>query len=397
MSEKLDKIKDRINEIKREKDELKERYDYVSLQVKKETDKNSKDIDFLKNELAAIAGRTQGREEKLSDVRSFMISLQKSLAELESRQAAIRIKLDEDVKLAGRELNSQLNERMKAISTNIAGQTKEMLDKDLKDARTIKDNAGKLIEKNSNYEKQLSGLSSSVNAINKSLYELSGRYDALKNAMNEKIGDMEKQMNKELLKVKELESRLDKDVKDFEKFAGDQKSRTKEFEATVAGKIDMFSVKKENLKRDFEALSNDFKNVAGRIESLKEKDSFFDNRVKNAEMGLENVKKITEEKLARLGDEQKTFNDSVVSRLNEASDKIIARLSRNEEKTTAEIFKEDEEIKLFRAHMTQFINDFVNNYEKRFEKMKSDIDQTLVVIEQRTREQAKQSRAMIVE
>lgn len=397
MSEKLDKIKDRINEIKREKEELRGRYDYLVGQVKKESDKNSKDIEFLKNELASILEKAESKEEKLSSIRSFMISLQKSIAGLESRQAAMRVKLDEDVKLTGRELNSQLTERAKAINATLAAQTKDMIDKSLKDAQAIKDSAKKTMEKNAEYEKEIARLTNNINSINKSLYELAGKNEALKNQISDKIGEIEKAMNSELMKVRELEARLNKDVKDFEKFANEQKTRMKEFEATVAGKIDMFAVKKENLKRDFEALMNNFKNVAGRIESLKEKDSFFDNRLKNAELGLENLKKLTDEKILRLGDEQKAFNEGVIARLNEASDKIVAKLSHNEDKTTSELVKQADDIKVFRAHMTQFINDFVNNYEKRFEKMKNDIDQTLIMIEQRAKEQAKQPRAMIVE
>jgi predicted nuclease with TOPRIM domain len=171
----------------------------------------------------------------------------------------------------------------------------------------------------------------------------------------------------------------------------------KEFETSVAGKIDMFAVKKENLKRDFEALMNDFKNVAGRIESLREKNSYFDNRLKNTEVGLENLKKWSDERVTKLMDDQKVFNESVVAKLNDASDKIVVRLSQSEEKTTTELVKEADEIKIFRAHMTQFINDFVTNYEKRFEKMKANMDQAIAMLEHDTKEQAKQPRAMIFE
>lgn len=171
----------------------------------------------------------------------------------------------------------------------------------------------------------------------------------------------------------------------------------KEFEASVAGKIDMFAVKKENLKHDFEALMNDFKNVAGRIESLREKNSYFDNRLKGSEVGIENLKKWSDEKITKLVDDQKAFNEGVVAKLNDASNKIISRLSHNEEKTATELVKEADEIKVFRAHTTQFINDFVTNYEKRFEKMKNDMDQAIAMLEQNTKEQAKQPRAMIFE
>lgn len=216
MNEKLDKIKERINEIKRDKEELREKYEYTVEQLKKSNDKNVKDIEYLKNELAGMSGKSEMKEEKLSSVRSFMISLQKSIANLESRQAAMRIKMDEDVKLATRELNSQLTERTKAINATLMAQVKDGADKNLRDTLLIKDSAKKIMEKNMEYEKEFARLSGNVNSINKSLYELAGRSDALKNTINEKIGNIEKEMNNELLKVRELEARLNKDVKDFE-------------------------------------------------------------------------------------------------------------------------------------------------------------------------------------
>jgi chromosome segregation ATPase len=397
MNEKLDKIKERINEIKREKEELHEKHEYLVEQLKKTTDKNTSDIEFLKNELASMTGKSETKDEKLSSIRSFMISLEKSIASLESRQAAMRMKLEEDVKLANRELNLQLTERAKAISATLMAQSKDMIDKNQKDSKLVMENARKVMERNSEYDKRIASLANNINSLNKSLYELAGKNEALKNVINEKIGSIEKEMNGELIKVRDLENRLNKDVKDFEKFSSDQKTRMKEFETSVAGKLDMFAVKKENIKRDFDNLSVDLKNFAGRIDSLKEKNSYFDNRLKNAEVGIDNLKKWTDERITKMTDDQKVFNEGVVAKLNDASDKIIARLSHTEDKSTSEFIKQGDEIKVFRAHMTQFINDFVTNYEKRFDTMKKDIDTALAVIEQNAREQANQPRAMIFE
>ncbi|MCX6817440.1 MAG: hypothetical protein NTU57_01130 [Candidatus Aenigmarchaeota archaeon] len=397
MNEKLDKIKERINEIKREKEELHEKHEYLVEQLKKTTDKNTSDIEFLKNELASMTGKSETKDEKLSSIRSFMISLEKSIASLESRQAAMRMKLEEDVKLETRELNSQLTERAKAISATLMAQSKDMIDKNQKDSKLVMENARKVMERNGEYDKKIASLTSNINSLNKSLYELAGKNEALKNVINEKIGSIEKEMNSELIKVRDLENRLNKDVKDFEKFASDQKTRMKEFETSVAGKLDMFAVKKENIKHDFDNLSVDLKNFAGRIDSLKEKNSYFDNRLKNAEVGIDNLKKWTDERITKMTDDQKAFNENVVAKLNDASDKIIARLSHTEDKSTSELIKQTDEIKVFRAHTTQFINDFVTNYEKRFDKMKSDIDTALAAIEQNAREQANQPRAMIFE
>jgi len=397
MSEKIERIKDRINEIKQEKEELRQKHDFIIEQVKRGSDKNSQDIGLLKKEIRSIAEKLDRRDDTLANIRSFTSSLEKAIAGLESRQNALKVEAEEDVKIIGRELNSQLTERAKAINATLLAEVKDAMSKNLKDSQLLKDNIKKVIERNDEYEDEISGFSGSINSLNKTVSELSGKNDALKSALNEKMNLIEKNMNSELANVRALEARLLKDIKDFEKFAGDQKVRMEEFEADVAGKLDMFAVKKENLKKDFDAIVNNFKNIAGRVDSMKEKDAYFDHRLKNVELGLENLKKMAEENFARLNDENKVFRENIIAKLNDASDKIVSRLSQDETKTSDDLVKQTDDIKVFRAHVTQFINDFVNNYEKRFENMKAQIDQTIAIIEEREKERAKHPRAMIFE
>jgi chromosome segregation ATPase len=397
MSEKIERIKDRINDIKKEKEELRQKHDYIIQQIKKSNDKNSQDIELLKKEIRSVAEKLERRDNTIANTRSFMSSLEKAIASLESRQNAVKVKSEEDLKIIGRELNSQMTERAKAINATLSAEMKDVLAKNLKDTQLLKDNIRKVIERNEEYEDAIAGLSGSINSLNKAISELSGKNDAIKSAVNEKMNLIEKNMNSELANVKSLEARLLKDIKDFEKFASDQKVRMEEFEADVAGKLDMFAVKKENLKKDFDIIVNNFKNIAGRVDSMKEKDAYFDHRLKNVELGLENLKKMAEENFARLNDENKVFRENLIARLNDASDKIVSRLSQGETRTSADLAKQTEDIKVFRAHVTQFINDFVNNYEKRFGNIKAEIDQTIAIIEEHEKERAKHPRAMIFE
>jgi len=397
MNGKVDRIKARINEIKREKEELRQRHDYIIEQVKKASDANAKDIQFLKNELRSVQDRLERKDESMTGVRSFMTSLEKTLSVLESKQAATKEKTEEEMKIIEREICSDLAEKAKTINSSLSSQLKDSASKALKDVQAVKDMLGKVAEKNSEYATGISRLANDINAINKALSNLYGRNDAMKSGINEKISTIEKTMMSEIANVRALETRLDKDVKDFEKFASNQKARMEEFETGVLGKIDMFAVKKENLKRDFAALTADFKNFGSNINSIKEKYSFLDNRLKNVELGLENLKKMNEEMFTGMMSEQKNFREDVVAKLNEANEKIVNRLSQHETSVSSDLSRQSEDIKVFRAHVTQFINDFVTNYEKRFEKMKNDIDQALAFMEQRAKEQAKQPRAMIFE
>ncbi len=397
MNGKVDKIKARINEIKREKEELRQKHDYIIEQVKKASDANAKDVQFLKNEVTGIQNRLERKDESMTGMRSFMNSLDKKLSVLESRHAAMKERMEEEMKIAERELGSELNEKAKAINLNMSAQLRESLSKSLRDVQAVKDALKKAEERNGEHDTDISRLIAERNNISKALSELEGRNDAIKNTISEKISAIEKAMMTEIANAKALEARLDKDVKDFEKFASGQKSRMAEFEASVLGKIDMFALNRENLKRDFASLSTDFKNLLAHIDSIKEKYAFVENRLKNAELGLENFKKSSDELFAELRSEQKGFREDIVAKLNEANEKIVGRLAQDESKSASEIAKQADEIKVFRAHMTQFINDFVNNYEKRFEKMKSDMDQALGTMEQHAKEQARQPRAVIFE
>ncbi|UCC91447.1 MAG: hypothetical protein JSV39_04010, partial [Candidatus Aenigmatarchaeota archaeon] len=220
-----------------------------------------------------------------------------------------------------------------------------------------------------------------------------GMQDVLKEEVSEKVNLFEREINSELSKVREIEDRLGKDVEDFEKFSGEQKARMEKFESNVSNKIDMFAVEKENIKRDFTSISNDFKNIGSRLDSLKEKDSDLNQRLQNVELGLENFKNTTEEILSKTKEEQMVFKENLVAKLNEANEKVLNRLSQNEIRTSSELSKQSEDIKLFRAHVTQFVNELVSNYDKRFEVMKNEIEQALRILEDRSKEQ----RAMIFE
>jgi len=350
------------------------------------------------NEKTKISSERQdARENKLTEIRSSIISLEKSISAIDGKQIVLKEKMEEDMKAMARDLFSQLTERLKSINSTLSLQLNETVSKNLREIQLMKDRLSKLYEKNEDYEKGVDKIMNDINSIKKSVSELSGRTDAVKNGINEKIGLIEKTMASEIGNVRSLEGRLAKDVKDFENFASKQKSRMEEFESNVLGKIDTFAVKKENLKRDFESLNADFKNISGRIDSMRDKNSYFDHRLKNIELGLENLKKMTEETFSKIIAEQNVFKDGVVAKLNEASEKIINRLSQGEEKTAGDLAKQSEDIKVFRAHVTQFINDFVSNYEKRFEKMKLDIDQSINTMERQAKEQAKQPRAVIFE
>jgi chromosome segregation ATPase len=393
MNGKMERVKSRIDEIKKEKEELKEKYDYLVEQMKKTIDNHSQDIGFLKNEVKGTADKEGKDEGKISDLRSLMNSLGKSLSNIESKYSILKEKMNEDMKLMEKEINSKLSERIKAMNSSFNAQLKDGTRKNVEDIRSIRGDMNKVMEENEEYGDKFSGVSDEINSIKKSISELSGMQDVLKEEVSEKVNLFEREINSELSKVREIEDRLGKDVEDFEKFSGEQKARMEKFESNVSNKIDMFAVEKENIKRDFTSISNDFKNIGSRLDSLKEKDSDLNQRLQNVELGLDNFKNTTEEILSKTKEEQIVFKENLVAKLNEANEKILNRLSQNEIRTSSELSKQSEDIKLFRAHVTQFVNELVSNYDKRFEVMKSEIDQALRILEERSKEQ----RAMIFE
>ncbi len=483
MNGKMERVKSRIDEIKKEREELKEKYDYLVEQMKKAIDKHSQDIGFLKNEVKSMANKEAKDEEKISNLRSFANSLEKSinsvdgklsvmkeklkeevdlasgkldseisekmkliqnklvddlkieidksleglqvlekdvkklqdkgekhgerisnlrssinslgksLANIEGRYSILKEKMNEDMKLMGEGIDSKLSERLKAMESSLRAMLKDGMRKNADDIRSLRADMKNVIERDEEYGDKFSGVSEDLNSVKKSISELSGMQDVLKEEVNEKVNLFEREISSELSKVRGMEERLGKDVEGFEKFAGEQKARMEKFESNVSNKIDMFAVEKENVKRDFTSISNDFKNIGSRMDSLKEKDSDLNQRLQNVELGLDNFKNTTEEVLSKTKEEQIVFKENLVAKLNEANEKILNRLSQNEIRTSSELSKQSEDIKLFRAHVTQFVNELVSNYDKRFEVMKSEINNALRILEERSKEQ----RAMIFE
>lgn len=393
MNQKIERVKRRIDDIKKEREELKEKYDYLVEELKKTVDKNSQEIDFLKNEMEGLSGKEGKDEENVSDLRSFANSLEKSINSLQGKHDVLKEKVTEDMKSIGKDINSRLLEKVKSINSNVKAQIKEAASRNEERVKFITDKVSGFTEKLGDYEANISEISGGMKSLRDSIADLEVMGKELKSQVMQRVSLLEKEMNSELAKVKGFEERLNKDVEDFEKFASDQKARMEKFESGVSNKIDMFAMDKENLKRDFSSISNDFKNIGHRLDSLKEKDAELSQRVHTSGIEVENFKKVTEEVLTKVKEDQTVFKENVTAKLNEASDKILSRLSQNEIRNASEISKQSEEIKLFRAHVTQFINDLVANYEKRFEMMKSEIDRSLKTLEERMREQ----RAMIFE
>lgn len=389
MNGKMERVKKRIDEIKKEREELKEKYDYLVEQMKKTIDKHSQDIEFLKNEVKRTADREEKDEGGISNIRSVINSLEKKIATVGGKQAVMREKLKEEVDLMGGKLDSEISEKIKIIQNKLVDDLKIEIDKSLEGLQIVEKDVRKMENKHDKLEEKISNL----NLLGKSISKLEGGHDALKIELNERVNLLEREISSELAKAKMLGERLSKDIENFEKFASEEKSEIDKFESKVLNKIDIFAMEKENLKRGFTSISNDFKNLGTRLDALNEKDSDLNQRLQNLELDAENFKKVTEEILGKLKEDHAIFKENFVAKLNETNEKILNRVSQNELGTSSDLAKQAEEIKLFRAHVTQFINDLVSNYEKRFEMMKSEIDQALRILEERSKEQ----RAMIFE
>ncbi len=446
MNDKMEMVKRKIEEIKKERNELREKYEYLVEQIKKTMDTHSQDIALLKKELGGIGKREERNSEKTD-------SLRKSLDRIESSQTLLKEKFEEEVELMKRNVESDVSEMMKAVRSELVDSLKREIEKSfegleelkndvknlqgvcslleekfgivkgetVKDIKKLSEKAGKNSEKiaglrslfnslnkqlsgmenellllkkrGTEHEKTISRLSDMADSLKKTISEIEGRQKAIQDELNSKIEMFEKEMGSELSKIRGFEERMGKDIEDFEKFAGEQKARMEKFESGVSSKIDMFSIEKENLKKEFSSLLGDFKNLSGTLDSLKERDSEFERNLQGLKLELENFRKVTEEVTAKLKEDQTIFKENVVAKLNEASEKLINRISQHEMKTSSELLKQSEEIKMFRAHVTQFINDLVSNYEKRFDMIKNEIDRALKLMEERAKEQT----AMIFE
>ncbi|MCK5023896.1 MAG: hypothetical protein KAS04_06990 [Candidatus Aenigmarchaeota archaeon] len=350
--------------------------------IKSEIDRSVQGVIDLDKNFNKLSERQDSFSDKLSHLGMSINSLAKSLGKSEGKYAVLKEKLSEEMKIISNDINSRVSGRVDAMESSLRKEVSESL-------KSMKD----VLKKNSEYQKSISELKEKMGNVDNVIYKMKAENSVLRKDFENRSKLIEKDILSELSKVKSFESVLSKDIENFQKFSNEHKNRMGKFESKVSNRIDMFGMENENMKRDFSELSTDFKNIENRLSGLKEKDLDLSQHIQRNELDLENSKKTVDEIISKMEEGNTIFKENLVAKLNETNEKITTRISKNEIKTSSEMAKQSEEIKLFRAHVTQFINDLVANYEKRFEMMKSEIDQSLRLIEERGREQ----RAMIFE
>lgn len=361
--------------------------------IKKEIDKSLQGVQEAGKNILEIGEWRKAFEEKFSNLRSSVDSMNKSLAKAEGRYALLKEKMEEDMKSMGRGISTSVSERLDSMDSSLRAQVREALKKDSEKMISIAQEVKSLSKKNLEYDKEISGMREEMNDMSKAFSEISGSTSAMKQDVSNKVDLLEKEMMAEISKVKGLEETLDKDIENFHKFSENQRSKMDKFESRISDKIDAFAMDKENLKKEFAGVLNDFKNINHRLDTLRDRGSELGQQLQKLQLDAGNSRKMSEEAMSKLSEDNSMFKENVISRLNETSEKIINRLSQGEIRTSSDIAKHSEEIKMFRAHVTNFINELVANYEKRFEMMKSQLDQSLRLMEEKSREQ----KAMIFE
>jgi predicted nucleic acid-binding Zn-ribbon protein len=130
-----------------------------------------------------------------------------------------------------------------------------------------------------------------------------------------------------------------------------------------------------------------------------------DTRVKNIENNVNNFKtEITEinKRFDSLGKEidslksrqpedQRYFEMMFSAKLKEANENIIRHLKETQDRVNTALFEHNEDMKHFKNHITNFINESMVNYERRFELLQRNIEEKLKKI------RSSGERALIVE
>lgn len=361
--------------------------------LKDDIGKSAEEVKNLGKEVKKLSLKGDKQDDRIAGMRSLINGLDKGLKEIQGRHSLMKEKLAEDVQVMAEEIKAESKERIKSAAASIeeklGGSVKKNLEEAEKADRMVKDLSAKMREGLAETEK----LKKRLEPLEGRLSEIDKEFSSLKSDTASKIKLLEKDVNTEMSKARGMEERLEKEIDDFGKAAQARGAEAERFKSEVSDKLDMFSVEKKNIEKDFAKLYSEFKDTASRIDSLKEKDSDFSQRIQNLELETDNTKKTVDETINDLTEDQRMFKENLVAKLNEASEKITNRLSKSEIKTESEIREQAEEIKAFRSHVTQFINDFISNYEKRFGMMKDELDKTLKLLSEREKEQ----RAMIFE
>jgi chromosome segregation ATPase len=395
--EKFEKLGKRIKELKEEKEEWKSKYKYMLEELRKLAERNSNKITELGVLTKGLGKKDEKNDQAFSELRESLKLLNKSLTDLKNKQALFREKVFNRVGAAEKIVNSE-DRKFEGIKEDVDGRMEEFKRSYDEQKESVDDLEKKLVIELGQIRMERENLFKDFTKIISDFKDLEGGIERLRETdsdLDHRIQNVENEGKKFFEKLesfrKDFSDMLEKLKREFERREKDKK---KEFEGMMKEflivksqadeKLNILSSQAEtmdNLKNDMEVEIR--KGVSGEISEGLEK---IEEKIKNSVQDLEQAKldfmkttddlrKEVNEKIVSLDSKHRYFEEAVITKLKDANDNILGHLKESEERMNKALVENIGDIKNFKEHITNFVNDLVDNYERRFEVLKDGLDE----------------------
>jgi len=395
--DKFGKLEKKIKELKEEKKEWKSRYAYLLEGLEKNVDSNSKRIGELTDLMKELAKKEEKNDKIFSELKMSVKALNKSMTNLKNRQPLFKERILSRVESVEKRMDST-DKKLSIIEDEIKEDLKNFgkaFDKQKDDIHGLEK---KLVIEMSQIRMERENLFKDFNKIISDFKEMEAELEKLRDKDGEldgRIRDMEnvkesfyerlEAFKKDLMKmienVKGEVERKEKEKKREFKEMMDEflivKSQTDEKIKILSSHAKKFDKLKEDLELEVrEDISKEIEEGLLKIEGKIEKSM---NDLEQARIDVmksgEVLKEEVDKKIEALDKKHRYFEEAVIEKLKDANDNILEHLRGSEERTNKSLVENAEEMRKFREHITNFINDLVDNYEKRFEVLKNGMDE----------------------
>ncbi len=394
---KFGKLEKRIKELKEEKEGWKSKYGYLLEGLKKNVENNSEKIDKLMDLMKELMKKEGKNDKMFSELKMSVKALNKSLTNLKNRQPVFREGILSRVESVEKRMDST-DRKLSVIEDEIREKIKDFgkaFDKQKDDLDELEK---KLVIEMSQISMERENLFKDFNKIISDFKEMEAELEKLREKDSEldgRIRDMEnvkdsfyerletfkKDLMKMIEKVKgEVERKEREKKKEFKEMMDEfliVKSQVDEKIKILSSHAKKFDKLKEDLELEVrEDISKEIEEgllkIEGKIEkSMNDLEQARIDVVKSGEV----LKGEVDEKIEALDKKHRYFEEAVIEKLKDANDNILEHLRESEERTNKSLVENVEEMKKFREHITNFINDLIDNYEKRFEVLKNGMDE----------------------
>jgi len=395
--DRFEKLGKRIKELREEKEEWKSKYKYLLEELRKLVESNSNKITELKVLTKNLSKKDEKDDQIFSDLKESVKGLNKSLTGLKNKQSLFKERVFSRVDAVEKRVDSE-DRKFEGIEEDVEERIGEFERNFGERKKSIDDLEKKLVIEMGQIRMERENLFKDFNKIVSDLKGLEGSLEKLRDKdsdLDRRVQSMEGESRNFYEKLESFKGdflkMLDKLRKDFER---KEKGKKKEFEGMMKEflivksqadeKLNILSSRAESMDKlknnmEIEIREGVSKEIAEGLQTIEEKIKTSVQDLEQAKLEFmkttDELRKEVDEKIGSLDGKHRYFEEAVITKLKEANDNILDHLRENEERLNKALVENIGDIKNFKEHIRDFVNELVDNYERRFEVLKDGLDE----------------------